>query len=909
MFGFDASSFAIAGFVAAASPLVIHLFNRRRFKVVEWAAMDFLRKAIERNRKVLHLRDWLLLALRMAAVMALGLALARPWMTGASGWLSGLVLLAAFAAVGFVAYAVIERNAGRRVLTGVASLLCLFGALGLFWQSGGLEAANGTALSSLDPVHAILLVDNSRSMGAGVLSGTRLDAAKKSAHDFVSSLPPGSRVTVLPLAGMAEPLATDPYRTLDDARQAIDRIPVVDTAGSPRIAAELASEACGTAGDLPAKRVVIFSDLQSALWNDGALKERLSALPDLQIVPCGTADAGNVHVSSLIVEDGLVSVETPARVIARLEAGADQPTTTVYARLLADGAEVASQVIPMSAGQQYEAEFFWNYDGQVDPERPQWVELTVEISSEVPEADLLLPDNQRTILAPVLTAVPIVFVDQFGDQADVARGQIGETMALQHLLAPRSTSEFAPRPLYQIIRKRIDELDEQVLAQARCVVIAGVDRPGAATRLLKEYVQQGGPLVICAGGAFDPRGWMEDAWLDGDGILPAPLETEFVGVTPEEAPGRLEPFSISSDTLNSELFVVDGEDPEAMKSLFESLLFFKAVRVDVRQETTDQTLLATQQRLARDVGLLAGASAGSERAATVPPAASWWSWRSPLTPRRQELQKLREVFGAESPEASSPRSATWEGDRTAAMEQLQTISRRETPLVLARYSKENLPFLVERKLGDGRIIFCSSGITSDWNLMRLSPAMFIYHRLLTQLAGESLPQRNFETGSRIQWVAPTTSEQLVLKRPEGTFSTAAVEALGSEVYGFVIRRPVHAGVYELSSESAGTPMVADSTAEGDVVAPQAKNVAYSVAVGAPAIESKLEIMPPGELNQLVASETVRVLEVGTAPSVAGSRSRGTGLWQIAIGLMLLCLLVEMLVASRWTPRGGKEARP
>ena len=74
MLSFDASSFAIAGAVAAAGPVLIHLLNRRRFKTVNWAAMDFLREALERNRKVLHLRDILLLALRVLAVVLFGSA-------------------------------------------------------------------------------------------------------------------------------------------------------------------------------------------------------------------------------------------------------------------------------------------------------------------------------------------------------------------------------------------------------------------------------------------------------------------------------------------------------------------------------------------------------------------------------------------------------------------------------------------------------------------------------------------------------------------------------------------------------------------------------------------------------------------------------------------------------------------
>ncbi|HMC11296.1 MAG TPA: BatA domain-containing protein, partial [Pirellulaceae bacterium] len=78
---FVAGSFALAGLIAAAAPLVIHLLNRRRYRVVDWAAMDLLREALSRNKRLLHLRDILLLALRTLCVLLFALALARPFLS------------------------------------------------------------------------------------------------------------------------------------------------------------------------------------------------------------------------------------------------------------------------------------------------------------------------------------------------------------------------------------------------------------------------------------------------------------------------------------------------------------------------------------------------------------------------------------------------------------------------------------------------------------------------------------------------------------------------------------------------------------------------------------------------------------------------------------------------------------
>src|SRR5437762_5322076 len=71
-------AFFVAGIFLAAIPIVIHILNRRRFKTVTWAAMEFLLRAMRKNRRRLRFEQWLLLATRCLVVLLLGMALARP---------------------------------------------------------------------------------------------------------------------------------------------------------------------------------------------------------------------------------------------------------------------------------------------------------------------------------------------------------------------------------------------------------------------------------------------------------------------------------------------------------------------------------------------------------------------------------------------------------------------------------------------------------------------------------------------------------------------------------------------------------------------------------------------------------------------------------------------------------------
>ena len=78
------------------------------------------------------------------------------------------------------------------------------------------ELAQSAGASSREPVHAVVVLDNSRSMGARLLGGTLLDAAKQRAATALGTLPRGSRVTVLPLCGPEGSYTLDAHLHLDE---------------------------------------------------------------------------------------------------------------------------------------------------------------------------------------------------------------------------------------------------------------------------------------------------------------------------------------------------------------------------------------------------------------------------------------------------------------------------------------------------------------------------------------------------------------------------------------------------------------------------------------------------------------------------------------------------------------------
>ncbi len=77
MFSFLNSTVLFAA-AAALIPLIIHLFSRRRVKVIEFSSLRHLKEMQKRQLRRLKIRQLLLLLLRMLIILAVVLAFARP---------------------------------------------------------------------------------------------------------------------------------------------------------------------------------------------------------------------------------------------------------------------------------------------------------------------------------------------------------------------------------------------------------------------------------------------------------------------------------------------------------------------------------------------------------------------------------------------------------------------------------------------------------------------------------------------------------------------------------------------------------------------------------------------------------------------------------------------------------------
>src|SRR5262245_50700844 len=189
------------GAAAVAVRLVLHFFYKARYRKLPWAAMRFLKLAIEQTSRRLRFQEYVLLALRCLVLILLALALARPTI--------------------------------RAVGTG-----------------GRGEA-----------VDAVFVFDVSYTMGARDGDATRLDRAKAAALAVLDNLPPNSTSQLYARADRSTPLGPVSPRNIDQARHAVKNLETTSLSTDllPGLADAHAAldRAQGTQ-----KEVYLFSDLQ-----------------------------------------------------------------------------------------------------------------------------------------------------------------------------------------------------------------------------------------------------------------------------------------------------------------------------------------------------------------------------------------------------------------------------------------------------------------------------------------------------------------------------------------------------------------------------------------------------------------------------------------------------------------------
>lgn len=206
-------SFLIASVAAAAVPIALHLLMRGRPKKVVFPTFAFLHRRVQATRRTLTLKRILLLLMRCAVVILIGLALARP-----------------------------------------------------SFQSSDTSSAG--PVSRDGPVAAALVIDTSVRSGIIAENRTRLDRAREIASRLITGLPAGSQAAIFDSNAEFDSFQVDLLAAAESLERLRPGVSIRPQVASVAAAVRLLSEA-----DEPNRELFVLTDRSAASWNESFRKE------------------------------------------------------------------------------------------------------------------------------------------------------------------------------------------------------------------------------------------------------------------------------------------------------------------------------------------------------------------------------------------------------------------------------------------------------------------------------------------------------------------------------------------------------------------------------------------------------------------------------------------------------------
>jgi hypothetical protein len=557
--------FFAAGLALTSIPIIIHILNRRRFKVINWAAMEFLLQAMRKNRRRLKFEQWLLLATRCALLLLLGIALARPL------------------------------GCDNNTLASLAG------------QRNGLH---------------VFVIDNSYSMAYDAErpgAKTHLDQAKLIAKAMMDRLVSGGEsVVIVTAAHPATAVIAKPTYSLDACHAAIDGVEQSYSGTDLASALTKATEVARDESKQPNKFLYLITDGTRSAFEGpqaealkGAARDAAAVFGDsdhVSIYSLGRPDQWNQAVLDLRPGGNLVTTKFSADFTALPRAYGNAPDATL--RWQIDEKDVSGGgSLKLSEG----SPPVLLANQAIRAGGPHVI--TAGLISD----DRLGVDNARHRVVNVASEMKVLIVD--GERS--TQGLSGSGAFLELAIAPmkgstpgegggggaKSDSPMVPR----VIGDQ-DLGDKEVLGQYRAILLTNVGQISEnVAAQLEAYVEQGGVLILFMG----PK-------VDGDQYNRV-LLTDKVHLLPGKMVEKISASSVGKDAFLFD-FKPDGNLPvylsvfkgEANSGLGTARVF-QYWRLNVTDPSTERVLsyLPADQAKASPVTGAASTQAAEDPAITV----------------------------------------------------------------------------------------------------------------------------------------------------------------------------------------------------------------------------------------------------------------------------------------------------
>ncbi|HOF17368.1 MAG TPA: PA14 domain-containing protein [Phycisphaerae bacterium] len=537
-------SIMLLGLAAVSVPVIIHLLNRHKAKVVEWGAMRFLLDSLAiRNRRIL-VEEIILLVLRSLLVALLVLAMARPFLPSTSviPWPIVLPALLAAAVCAAIAGAMWNFRRRRWILLGIAGgLVAISAALSIVeqvlqhrrWRAGG------------GAKDVVIVLDASMSMKRVVGDKTQFQRALGEVREAIQACQPSDSIGLILAGSVPRRLTDSPTADRKDLQALLsDERLVAPTDGSLRVpdalnaAAELLAK-----GHNAGKKIVLVTDGQSVGWDvrnqarwDYLAKSLRGFLHPPQVI-CRVLDMPegfrNLAVTDIALSHRVVGPDRPVFLDVQIANTGTTPMPAASLELVLDDGQVVQREVGEIASGAVETVRF---EHRFTRSGPNQLTARLRANDELPADDALVR------VVNVISRLPALVVD--GSPSPRPLEGAGEF--LRYALSPEEDGgsvagegdeEDVPFLIEPDVIDALNLTTVEDLDKYRLVVLANVPRlPAAFAARLEHFVRRGGGLLIAAGGRIETSFYNLWTGPAGEPVCPAKLGER---KTHTEAPARL----------------------------------------------------------------------------------------------------------------------------------------------------------------------------------------------------------------------------------------------------------------------------------------------------------------------------------------------------------------------------------
>lgn len=281
------------GLFAASIPILIHLLNLRKLKRIEFSTLSFLKELQKKKIRKIKVKQWLLLALRVLLILLIVLAFARPT----------------------------------------------------------LETVSFAGLTSTAKTSAVILIDDSYSMGVVTPSGSNFNLAKQRAAELLSQLQDGDNAVIIPFSRADEDFSFS--GDIPALREEVEQLELSQISSVLQSALSKAAGLMDESYDFN-KEIYILSDFQQQrLTETGSpygLADALQENTTIYIFDYSKEDVFNLGIAGLTLQTEIFERNRPLQFQAEVRNYSSRPVSNTVASLFINGKRSAQKSLDIGAG-------------------------------------------------------------------------------------------------------------------------------------------------------------------------------------------------------------------------------------------------------------------------------------------------------------------------------------------------------------------------------------------------------------------------------------------------------------------------------------------------------------------------------------------------------------------------------